>query len=367
MKKIICFIMMLMPAMSVMAQEESKEEFSLAKKWELRADGGINWGVGKMVNEDRTGMATIGAMYHFTKNWSLGLNAGGLFREGYHYTNGVPVLPTISYRFLGHKRLSPYVEAYGGYNFPFGKASKIEDAHADCPNSKFGIVGARLGLEWAIWDRFGIRGAFNYNWFLDHGTCNVEPNANKYPDLNKIGFNLGAYIILGKCHKKKAEPIVEPVAPVIEPVFKEVVDTIWYDDVEYVDECDADMKWTIFYDIRISEFNDPDSKLAEIATFLANHKECKVDVKSYADRGTGNKELNIGYSKARSEKAVAALKGAGVTDEMLTVNYYGDSVQPFAENDKNRCTIITATGIKPNKKAVKVRKSRTEVRKVRVN
>jgi hypothetical protein len=72
------------------------------------------------------------------------------------------------------------------------------------------------------------------------------------------------------------------------------------------------------------------------------------------------------YSKQRSEKAVKALTDAGVPASSITANYYGDTVQPFAENDKNRVTIIEATGLKDLKKEDKVKKFKTKEVRYRV-
>jgi hypothetical protein len=50
----------------------------------------------------------------------------------------------------------------------------------------------------------------------------------------------------------------------------------------------------------------------------------------------------------------------------MTAEYFGDTVQPFAENDKNRVTIITATGLKDVKDKYTVKKYRTKEVRYRV-
>ena len=87
---------------------------------------------------------------------------------------------------------------------------------------------------------------------------------------------------------------------------------------------------------------------------------------SYADRGTGNPKINMEYSQQRSEKAVNALVAAGVSRDIITAKYFGDTVQPFDENDKNRVSIITATGLKDVKDKYSVKKFRTEEVRYRV-
>ena len=145
------------------------------------------------------------------------------------------------------------------------------------------------------------------------------------------------------------------------------VDTIWYDDVAYTPRVeDGTITWNVFYEIRESDFNDPDAQLANIGAFLKDHRECKVTIKSYADVQTGNPKINMGYSQQRSEKAVKALVDAGVDPSIIKAEYFGDTVQPFAENDKNRVSIITATGLKDVKDKYTVKKYRTKEVRYRV-
>jgi len=89
-------------------------------------------------------------------------------------------------------------------------------------------------------------------------------------------------------------------------------------------------------------------------------------VKSYADKKTGNPQKNMELSRQRCEKAVKALVDAGVPASSITSNYYGDTIQPFAENDKNRVTIILASGHKDGGEKKMVKKFRTKEVRYRV-
>ena len=61
--------------------------------------------------------------------------------------------------------------------------------------------------------------------------------------------------------------------------------------------------------------------------------------------GTGNPRLNMGYSKKRAENCRQELiDGYGCDASRISVDYKGDTVQPFDENDKNRCVIIDGDG-----------------------
>ncbi|MCF0159840.1 MAG: OmpA family protein [Bacteroidaceae bacterium] len=144
------------------------------------------------------------------------------------------------------------------------------------------------------------------------------------------------------------------------------MDTVWYDDIAYTPRVeDGTVTWNVFYTIRESDFA-AEQELASIGAFLKDHRECKISIKSYADAGTGNARVNKEYSRLRSEKAAEALKKAGVDGSLITAESYGDTVQPFAENDKNRVTIITATGLKDVKDKYTVKKFRTKEVRYRV-
>lgn len=201
------------------------------------------------------------------------------------------------------------------------------------------------------------------NW-----SVNLEVDANSLSDRYNSKYSgsddwqLTAQVgVTYKFGVKKKKP-----APVVEEVWETRIDTIWYDDVVYTPITkDGKATWNVFYKIRESDF-DADAQLAAIGAFLKDHRDCKVTIKSYADVQTGNPKINMKYSKQRSEKAVKALTDAGVPASSITANYYGDTVQPFAENDKNRVTIIEATGLKDLKKEDKVKKFKTKEVRYRV-
>lgn len=145
------------------------------------------------------------------------------------------------------------------------------------------------------------------------------------------------------------------------------IDTIWYNEDAYSPRVEGGtISWNVFYEIRESDYIDADQQLAKIGAFLKDHRECKVSIKSYADIQTGNPKINMGYSQQRSDKAKQALIDAGVDPAIIDAQYFGDTVQPFEENDKNRVSIITATGLKDVKDKYTVKKYRTEEVRYRV-
>ena len=66
----------------------------------------------------------------------------------------------------------------------------------------------------------------------------------------------------------------------------------------------------------------------------------RVSIDGYADKGTGNPKINQGYAQKRAESVAKALQDKGVPAKQIKVSSHGDEIQPFADNDKNRCVII---------------------------
>ena len=102
---------------------------------------------------------------------------------------------------------------------------------------------------------------------------------------------------------------------------------------------DEPLKEVFFYNIRLSD-PDPDSILNKIVNWCNKYPQKSISIKGYADRGTGNPSINVGYAKARAEKVAKALQEKGVAASRMTVESFGDTVQPYAENDQNRCVIV---------------------------
>ena len=217
--------------------------------------------------------------------------------------------------------------------------------------------------------RLGMQLDFN---IAKHFGLNLELAANnradrinsKTTDRNDWAATASLGLIF-KFGQKKTEKMAEEPVPVAEE-WATRTDTVWYDDITYRDVPEkVTYEDNIYYKIRLSE-PDPASKIQKIADFVKAHKNCSVQVTAYADKATGTPELNMQYSKERAEKVVAALVKAGVSRSVITSEYKGDAVQPFAENDKNRVAIVKVTGEGVKKEQVKTKKYRLEETRYRV-
>ena len=302
----------------------------------------------------------VGARLHFNGMWNKGGVETDLINKTYDYkylTSDVDLMINLVTLF-GKKNYYPlnlYLIGGVGLNYAWdnGDAYAMKDVLAYAYKNDRISHNARVGaqLDWNLHKNVSL---------------NLEVAANSLSDrynsraTNKDDWQLTAQLGLAFKFGYKKKPVPEEV-------WETRVDTIWYDDIAYTPRVeDGTITWNVFYQIRESDFNDPNAQLAAIGAFLKDHRECKVTIKSYADVQTGNPKINMEYSKQRSEKAVKALVDAGVNASIITAEYFGDTVQPFAENDKNRVSIITATGLKDVKDQYTVKKFRTKEVRYRV-
>jgi outer membrane protein OmpA-like peptidoglycan-associated protein len=166
---------------------------------------------------------------------------------------------------------------------------------------------------------------------------NLKRNFN--PDF-QLSALLGLTFKFGQPQKKVVEPEPEPVyeAPAPPPAPKPVVKPEPKPEPKPVVK-DEPLKEVFFYNIRLSD-PDPDAILNRIVSWCNKYPQKGISIKGYADRGTGNPRINVGYAKARAEKVAKALQEKGVDASRMTVESFGDTVQPYDENDKNRCVIV---------------------------
>ena len=319
-----------------------------------------------------------------------------LITPTYSFSFGSFFTPVVGARlhFNGYQNKGGYKDAMSDFKYDYKYLTSDLDLMINLvtlfgqkdyyPVNLYLIGGIGLNYAWDNDDAFAMKtqlpmawekNRFSHNarvgamldWNLSkHLSLNLEVDANSLSDRFNSKTNrrddwqltaqVGLAVKFG--YKKKPAP---------EEKWETRVDTIWYDDIAYSPRVeDGTITWNVFYKIRESDFNDPDAQLAAIGAFLKDHRECKVSIKSYADVQTGNPKINMGYSQQRSEKAVKALVDAGVDPSIITAEYFGDTVQPFAENDKNRVSIIKATGLKDVKDKNTVKKFRTKEVRYRV-
>lgn len=106
---------------------------------------------------------------------------------------------------------------------------------------------------------------------------------------------------------------------------------------------EAKINETIFFTIgktdKAEKFNDVVEKAAE---WCKKYPEKTLNVAGYADKGTGTAKINARVAEKRAAAVANAIKAKGIAADQLSISSYGDKVQPYAENDENRCVIVSS-------------------------
>ena len=111
----------------------------------------------------------------------------------------------------------------------------------------------------------------------------------------------------------------------------------------------------VFYKICVSQNETPNSIMEQVAQFMKDNKNAKITIVGYADRGTGNARVNKMYAQRRAEQFKRDLvERYGVDASAITTDSKGDTVQPFEDNDKNRCVIIDGEAVRVYKETIEV-------------
>lgn len=193
---------------------------------------------------------------------------------------------------------------------------------------------------------------FNYN-FCDAWALGLELQANYKDDVYNLKINdkcdwqvaalLGLTYKFGykKTAKPEPAPVVEQPRPTPPPAPKPAVrpEPAPKPAPAPVVEKQEPLKETIFFKIRESDA-DQETILNKVVAWCNKYPNKGITVSGYADKGTGNASINKMYAEKRATKVADAIKAKGVAADRITVQSFGDTVQPFAENDLNRCTII---------------------------
>lgn len=199
-----------------------------------------------------------------------------------------------------------------------------------------------LGLEVnanTLSDAYNSKEAKNNDWYFNALVglkINLGNAYNVYPAGSKFTPRRSIF-------KKQPRVIEKEIIKEVE-VEKIVEKPIYIDKIIEVEKKPEPLRRDVFFTINSSRI-DPteDKKLDEIAAFLKLNPQAKVNVTGYADKGTGNAQINKRLGERRAKVVADRLvKQYRVDRSQIVVDSKGDTEQPFAENDKNRVSICIA-------------------------
>ena len=366
---------LLLGATSAMAQvtytDKEGNEYQFKKHAFLDLQGGAQYTLGEAKFGDLISPnVQLGLGYQFSPLFGMRLQANGWQSKGgwagfranpgetpYNATYkfkyvapGVDFMFNLSNLFCGwnpNRVLNVTAFLGGGANIAWDNDEVNELATTIKNTSAYNLEYLWDGTKVRPYGRAGIELAFKVSKSVSlmlEGNANVisDKYNSKKADNPDWYFNAlaGLRINLGKSATKKEKPVepepapapvqkVEEPAPAPAPVVEKKVEEIRRD---------------IFFTINSNKISAKENqKILEVIDFLVKYPEAKVVVTGYADKGTGNDRVNDRIAAKRAAAVVWMLeKRYGIPAERITEESKGARVQPFAENDKNRVSIMIA-------------------------
>ena len=374
-KRVLFASALLLGATSAMAQatytDKEGNEYQFKKHAFLDLQGGAQYTLGEAKFGDLISPnVQLGLGYQFSPVFGMRLQANGWQSKGgwagfranpgetpYNATYkfkyvapGVDFMFNLSNLFCGwnpNRVLNVTAFLGGGANIAWDNDEVNELATTIKNTSAYNLEYLWDGTKVRPYGRAGLELAFKVSKSV---SLMIEGNANvisdkynsKKADNPDWYFNAlaGLRINLGKSATKKEKPVepepapapvqkVEEPAPAPAPVVEKKVEEIRRD---------------IFFTINSNKISAKENqKILEVIDFLVKYPEAKVVVTGYADKGTGNDRVNDRIAAKRAAAVVWMLeKRYGIPAERITEESKGARVQPFAENDKNRVSIMIA-------------------------
>lgn len=236
--------------------------------------------------------------------------------------------------------------AGGGANMAWdnGEACTLKTHGYELPylwtEHKLRAVGsAGVDANIRLSDRVSLGLELNAHIINDHFNSKKAGNADWM--FNALA---GVRINLGKTRRAKTVPatVVVPVQSAEQPAEQRPVTPDQpgvRQEVKPAPKADR-IREDIFFAISSAQLTPQEqAKVNNLVAFLKQHTSMKVTLQGYADKGTGNADINMAYSKQRVAAVKALLLKAGIAESRILTEAHGDTWQPFRENDKNRVCI----------------------------
>ena len=377
MKSLFAASLLALGTTSAMAQatytDQNGDEYTFNKHWFLDLQGGAQYTLGEAKFGDLLSPnVQLGLGYQFSPVFGMRLQANGWQSKGgwagfraqkgetpynanykfKYVAPGVDFMFNLSNLFCGwnpNRVFNISAFAGGGINWAGGN-QEINDIAATLENlNDYNLEYLWQGKKVRPYGRAGIDLEFKVSKAV---SIMLEGNANmisdkynsKKADNPDWYFNAlaGVRINLGKSYTKKAKPVEEP-APAPAPK-QEYVAPKPEPKPAPVEKKVEEIRRDIFFTINSCKIApSEDAKIREVVDFLNKNTEAKVVVTGYADKGTGNDVINDRIAAKRAAAVVWMLtKKYNIPSERITEESKGARVQPFAENAKNRVTIMIA-------------------------
>ena len=376
MKKTILSCLMLLTGLSASAQEQKgTTEYVFEPHWYVQVQPvGAQYTLGEVDFKDLLSynvQAAVGRQ--FTKLWGARLavnawqsKAGSKYEyAGKEYKwNWKYIAPSIDGTLNLSNALCGYnpnrvfnLSAFAGIGLNIGFSNdKAADAKTAIKNEVLANDNTGFDPLPYLWDGtkvrlFGQAGLIADFKINDNWSINAEVAANTLSDKYNSKkaknwdwyFNalLGVKYNFGKTYSTRFIPAPEPEIRYVEKIVEKIVEV-----PAKAEEPEAKaepLRRDIFFAIGKTVIRKSEQqKVDEVVAYLNANPEAKVNVTGYADAGTGNDRINDRLAAGRADVVVKALKKAGISASRISYDSKGARVQPFADNDSNRVSIVIA-------------------------
>lgn len=374
-KKALVSCLVAMSFLAVSAQEKkAKTEYVFNPHWYVQAQLGGQYTLGELSFGDLLSPnGQIGVGYNFNPvvgarfavnawqskaGWEMG-DASYDWKWNYIAPN-VDLTFNLSNLFCGYNpnRIFNF-SAFAGVGLNVAWGNDDAEAAKNAIDTYYDVDGANQNLAY-LWDgtkvrvqgQVGVMADFRVTEKISLG---LELSANTLGDRynskragnNDWYFNAlaGVKVALGKTHTTREVKPCCPEPRVVEKIIERVVEkpvpvAPAVQEVAKVEPLRRDIFFTISSTKIVAEEM---VKVAEIAEYLTKYPKAKVAITGYADKGTGNAKINSGLAAKRAKAVVDALiNNYGISSSRISSDSKGDTVQPYAEQVKNRVSICIA-------------------------
>ena len=369
-------------------QSKSDESLEFRPHWSLKVQGGVAHTIGEAsFSELISPAAQLSASYNFHHAMAVRVGLSGwqgkgsaviadkIYRFHYAQLNADYVLDLASLAGFKHDRIvSPYL--FAGIGGAYGFNNK-EAAPLNQPVEGSGFQGT-LPYYWEslplVAGRFGAGVDF---WVTDGIALGLEANGNFYSDrLNskkayvgmladwQINLLAGVTFRLGKNTRPSAvyaaavaaaeaaaaeaaakaaaaKAAAEKAAAEKAAAEKAAAEAAAKAAAERA-AIAAENSDNVFFTINSTYIRKAEGKkLEKLAEWMKATPDFNVALVGYADKETGTAAGNLKLSERRAKVVKERLVKLGVPAERIATAFKGDTVQPFAENNKNRVVICT--------------------------
>ena len=337
-------------------QSKSDESLEFRPHWSLKVQGGAAHTIGEApFSELISPAAQLSASYNFHHAMAVRVGLSGwqgkgsvvaadeIYRFRYGQLNADYVLDLAS--LIGgfkHDRVcSPYLFAGigGAYGFDNKEAGKYTSTYTESLPYYWESLPLVVG-------RFGAGVDF---WVSKRVALGLEANGNFYSDklnskqatedlLADWQINLLAGVTFRLGDNTRPSAVYATAVAAAEAAAKAAAEKAAAERAAKA----AENSDNVFFTINSTYIRKAEGeKLVKLAEWMQANPDFNVALVGYADRETGTAAGNMKLSENRAKVVKERLVKLGVPAERISTAFKGDTVQPFAENNKNRVVICT--------------------------